>query len=80
MEYVLLIDDNDATALVACPDPGTASRVAAAATMTDGDVSAYRVPGWAITDHEAVAAILRDGGQIEDVAAAQLPTAAREAV
>lgn len=59
--FVLLIDQDDGTALVACPDEETADQVGAAAIWSSGGVSAYRVPTWALADTEAVVERLRDG-------------------
>lgn len=77
--YVMLIDENDGTALIACPDGEAASSVAAAATFSDSDVSAYRVPTRAYIAHEAVKKILRGGGKCADIIDEHLPTARREA-
>jgi len=79
MEYVLLIDDQDGTALIGCPDYATAERVASAAVFNDGgDVSAYRVPKYAITDVQKVIDTLSGGGNCEDILDLELPTEPRE--
>ncbi len=77
-EYVLLTDDDDGTALIACPDEDTAEKVGAAAVFNDGDVSAWRVPTHAITDWEKVRRILRQHGNCSEVLDADLPSAPRE--
>lgn len=58
--YVLLTDDDNATALVECEDQAQAEATAAAAVFSDGDVSAWLVPGRAFTDAELVADLLRE--------------------
>lgn len=58
---VLLVDDDDATLLVSCADAEEAHGLAAAATMTDGDVSAYAVAVSAATDVEFIRDLLREG-------------------
>jgi hypothetical protein len=68
--FVLLADEHDATALVACPDQVTAESVVAATAYPDAEVSAWLVPVSAITDTDAVLGILRGGGglvELEDL-------------
>jgi hypothetical protein len=65
--FVLLADEHDGTALVACPDVVTAESVAAAAAYPDGEVSARLVQGSAITDTDAAIRILRGGGGIDEL-------------
>jgi hypothetical protein len=65
--FVLLADEHDGTALVACPDEVTAESVAAAAAHPDGAVSAWLVSSSAITDTDAAIRILRGGGGIDEL-------------
>lgn len=75
--YVLLTDNNNATFLVACPDGEGAERVGIAAIFNDGGVSAWRLPDWAVTDHEAVRQILNRGEGIAELFEANLSGAPR---
>jgi hypothetical protein len=70
--YVLLTDNDDGYALVACPSGADATSLASTAIFNDGDVLAWRVPDSAITDWERVREILRDGGGINEIEAAVL--------
>jgi hypothetical protein len=65
--FVLLTDEHDGTALVACPDVVTAESVAAATAYADGEVSAWLVQASAITDTDAAIGILRAGGGIDEL-------------
>lgn len=65
MIYVHLIDVDDATIVVRCADEAAAERLAASATMSDGEVSAYIVPTEAISDSGALRAYLRAGGDVK---------------
>jgi hypothetical protein len=67
--FVLLADEHDETALVACPDQVTAESVAAATAYPDAEVSAWLVPVFAITDTDAVLGILRGGGGLVELEA-----------
>jgi hypothetical protein len=78
MEYVLLTDNDDGTALIACPDQAAAEQVASAAVFNDGGVSAWRVPRHALTDWRRVRTALNEGGDCEYVLGLNLPTAVRE--
>ncbi len=75
--YVLLIDSDDSTALIGCPDAATAERVASAAVFNDGDVSAWLVPGTAIVDVDKVVQILKNAGDCEAILDADLRKAPR---
>jgi hypothetical protein len=65
--FVLLADEHDGTAVVACPNEVSAESVAAAAAYSDGEVSAWLVPASAITDTDAAIRILRGGGGIDEL-------------
>lgn len=77
MIYVLLTDDDDGTAMIACPDETAATELGWAAVINDGGVSAWRVPDRAITGHERVTEILRDGGSCTDILDEALPVVPR---
>lgn len=70
-EFVLLTDNNDGTALIACPD-GTGDTVAGAAVFNGGGVSAWLILDAAITEPDEVIQILEGGGDCGDLAEAGL--------
>lgn len=68
MIYVLLTDSDDTTVLVACADQNTADEVGSSAIFADGDVSAYIVPDWALTNTNEVIDRLRKSQNCTDLA------------
>ena len=67
MHYVLLTDNDNATAMIGCPDAETADTVAAAAVFSDGGVSAWLVPDGCFTSTQEIITMLRDGADCDDL-------------
>jgi hypothetical protein len=67
MIYVLLTDNDNGTALIACEDHEMAHQIGSAAIYSDGGVSAWLVPDQAIPASDDIIKQLRDGEDTADL-------------
>lgn len=68
LHMILLTDDNDGTALIACESAELAEEIGAAAIWSDGGVSAWQVPEVALVGSQDIVETLRGGGSCADLA------------
>lgn len=69
---LMLVDGDDNVALVACPTRSILESVGAKAVYGSGGVSAYPVLPTALVEWKRAADILAEGGNVKDIADAQL--------
>ena len=66
---VVLVDDDGGSTTVRCPDEATAERLATAATMSPGGISAFRVDDSPAAFDQRMLHRLRNAWPLEEVVA-----------